>query len=127
MPPHKVYPMLKRASMRLPAKVSLTLIILGAAALYLVGNGSVSLWDRDEPRYAQCSRQMLDGYAGPKRAPPPGFVVPHFLDDLRTEKPPFIYWCQAAAMKVFGENDFAARFPSALGMTLVLTLLAVVL
>src|SRR5690349_1969012 len=131
--------MLKSASTPAPAPVVaptgsappygflLAATIVGAAALYLLGNGRVALWDRDEPRYAQCSRQMLDGFAGPRGAHPPGFVVPHFLDDLRTEKPPLIYWCQAAAMRLLGENDFAARLPSAIGMTFVLTLLAVVL
>lgn len=119
--------MLKRASIGPPAKLLLAAIILGAAGLYLLGNGRVSLWDRDEPRYAQCSRQMLEGFPGPRGAHGPDLAVPHFLDDLRTEKPPLIYWCQAAAMKVLGQNAFAARLPSAVGMTLVLTLLAVVL
>src|SRR5947209_20106799 len=116
--------MLKRASMRPPARVLLGLIVAAAAVLYLLGNGRVSLWDRDEPRYAQCSRQMLDGFPGPRGAHPPGLVVPHFLDDLRTEKPPLIYWFQAGAMKLFGENAFAARLPSSIAMVLVLALLA---
>ena len=47
------------ASTRPPHKALIALTILAAAALYLLGNGRVSLWDRDEPRYAQCSRQML--------------------------------------------------------------------
>ena len=120
--------MLKRASTRRPSKALLALIIMAAAALYLVGNGRVNLWDRDEPRYAQCSRQMLRGFPGNldgKGAHPPDFIVPHFLDDLRAEKPPVIYWLQAGAMTFFGENSFAARFPSAMAMTLVLILLAV--
>jgi len=67
------------------------LIILAAFAVYLAGNGRVSLWDRDEPRYAQTSRQMLQSG---------DWVVPHLLDKVRTAKPAFIYWCQALAMKV---------------------------
>src|SRR3954466_8566206 len=35
------------------------LILIVAAIVYLVGNERVGLWDRDEPRYAQTSRQML--------------------------------------------------------------------
>jgi 4-amino-4-deoxy-L-arabinose transferase-like glycosyltransferase len=115
--------MLKSASTSPSGKAPLAVVILAAAALYLLGNGRVSLWDRDEPRYAQCSRQMLFGFAGPG-AHPPGFIVPHFLDDLRTEKPPLIYWLQAGAMKIFGDNSFAARLPSAMAMTAVLILLA---
>jgi len=49
MPPPLSYPGVSR-----PCAV----VILICAALYLVGNGRVSLWDRDEPRYAQASRQM---------------------------------------------------------------------
>ena len=34
-------------------------VLVLAAVVYLAGNGRVALWDRDEPRYAQTSRQML--------------------------------------------------------------------
>ena len=94
------------------------LILLATAAVYLVGNHAVPLWDRDEPRYAQTSRQML--HSG-------DWVVPRFLDDVRTAKPVFIYWCQAAAMSLFGDNAFAARVPSALAMVCTLALLALAL
>jgi 4-amino-4-deoxy-L-arabinose transferase-like glycosyltransferase len=117
--------MFKTASTRPRSKVILAVIIFAAAALYLLGNDRISLWDRDEPRYAQCSRQMLNGYAGPG-AHGPGFIVPHFLNDLRTEKPPLIYWLQATAMRWLGDNAFAARLPSAVAMIAVLLLLAVV-
>jgi 4-amino-4-deoxy-L-arabinose transferase-like glycosyltransferase len=94
------------------------LIIALAAGLYLVGSGKVALWDRDEAWYAQTSRQMLEGG---------NWIVPHFLDKPRYAKPIFIYWCQAASMHFFGVNPFAARLPSAIGMTLTLILLAGVL
>ncbi len=68
----------------IPLKICL--LILAALGVYLAGNGRVSLWDRDEPRYAQTSRQMLQ--TG-------DWVVPHLLDKVRTAKPIFIYWCQA--------------------------------
>jgi 4-amino-4-deoxy-L-arabinose transferase-like glycosyltransferase len=96
----------------------LILTILLAAGVYLVGNGAVSLWDRDEPRYAQTSRQMLQSG---------DWVVPRFLDEPREKKPVFIYWCQASAMEIFGESAFAARLPSAVFMTLTLIALATVL
>src|ERR1043165_3553701 len=90
-----------------PGKLRLKLVLIIAAALgvYLAGNGRVSLWDRDEPRYAQTSRQMLQSG---------DWVVPRLLDKVRTAKPVFIYWCQASAMKLFGDQGntgvFAARF-----------------
>ncbi len=100
----------------------LCLLVPTAAAVYLVGNGRVALWDRDEPRYAQTSRQMLDSG---------DWVVPHYLNLVRTAKPALIYWCQAAAMAAFGRTGdagaFAARFPSAAATTLLLVLLSAVL
>jgi 4-amino-4-deoxy-L-arabinose transferase-like glycosyltransferase len=101
-----------------PTRLLLILTILIAAGVYLVGNGSVSLWDRDEPRYAQTSRQMLQSG---------DWVVPKLLDEPREKKPVFIYWCQASAMEIFGDNAFAARFPSALFVTLTLITLAALL
>jgi len=97
---------------------NLILVIVGALAVYLVGNGSVSLWDRDEPRYAQTSRQMLQSG---------DWIVPRLLDEPREKKPVFIYWCQATSMKFLGDNTFAARFPSAIFVTLTLIVLASVL
>src|SRR3954464_8462922 len=96
----------------------MSLLILAAGCVYLLGNDRVPLWDRDEPRNAQAARQMLTSG---------DWVVPRFLDKVRTAKPPFTAWCQASAMWVLGQNSFAARLPSALAMTLTLIVLAVVL
>lgn len=90
-------------------------LILAALVVYLAGNAAVPLWDRDEPRYAQCSRQMLQ--TG-------DWVLPRYLDDLRMAKPPLIYWLQAASMSVLGETSQAARLPSVIGMVATLKLLA---
>ena len=102
--------------------LGLALLILAAAGVYLVGNGTVALWDRDEPRYAQTSRQMLASG---------DWVVPHYLDLVRTAKPALIYWCQATAMATIGSageaGNFAARLPSAVAVTALLVGMAVVL
>jgi 4-amino-4-deoxy-L-arabinose transferase-like glycosyltransferase len=90
-------------------------IVAGAAALYLLGNERIPLWDRDEPRYAECSREMLRGG---------DWVVPRFLGELRAHKPPLVYWCQATAMQLFGETAAAARLPSTVAVTIVIALLA---
>ena len=65
--------------------------------------------DRDEPRFAEASREMLERG---------DYVVPYFNNAYRFDKPPFTYWAQAASYKIFGANDFAARFPSALAAAL---------
>ncbi|MCS7034733.1 MAG: glycosyltransferase family 39 protein [Phycisphaerae bacterium] len=84
------------------------------SAAYLVGNNKTSLWDRDEPRYAQASRQMLESG---------DWVVPRLLDDLRLKKPVMIYWLQATAMKYLGVSAAAARLPSVIATILTLILI----
>ncbi len=91
-------------------------VLLG---VYLAGNNRVGLWDRDEPRYAQTSKQMLLNR-------PSDWVVPRLLDQVRTAKPIFIYWCEAASMRLLGPTDFAARLPSGLGMAGTLALMGLV-
>jgi 4-amino-4-deoxy-L-arabinose transferase-like glycosyltransferase len=94
-------------------------VIVGALAVYLIGNAGAPLLDRDEPRYAECSREMLKG--SPEH-PGSDFVVPRLRGELRTAKPPLVYWCQTVAMRVFGDTAFAARFPSTIAAILSLTL-----
>ena len=80
----------------------LLLLLLACAGVYLVGNDSVPLWDRDEPRFAQTSRQMLQSG---------DWVVPRLYDAVRTAKPPLIYWLQACRMKVLGDQGPPASSP----------------
>jgi 4-amino-4-deoxy-L-arabinose transferase-like glycosyltransferase len=70
--------------------------------------------DRDEPRFAEASREMRERG---------DYVIPYFNDKYRFDKPPFIYWTQIASYRVFGENDFAARFPSTVAAALTAVLL----
>ncbi len=46
------------------------------------------------------------------------YVVPFFNNQYRFDKPPLTYWCQVASYRVFGQNNFAARFPSAVAAAL---------
>ena len=72
------------------------------------------LIDRDEPRFAEASREMLERG---------DYVVPYLNNRYRFDKPPFVYWTQALSYRVFGENDFAARLPSAIAASLTALLL----
>src|SRR6202040_3131946 len=94
----------------------LVLFFFGALLLYSIGNWSLPLIDRDEPRFAEASREM-------RRSG--DFLIPRLNGDYRFDKPPLIYWCQVLAFDVLQENDFAARFPSTVfaGLTAVATLL----
>ena len=67
------------------------------------------LIDRDEPRFAEASREMIERG---------NYIVPYFNNQLRLDKPPLTYWAQVASYHIFGENDFAARFPSAIAAAL---------
>ena len=83
-------------------------ILLLSLALLLAGNWILPLTDRDETRFAEASREMV------QRS---DYVVPWFNGVWRFDKPVLIYLCQMASYKVFGENPFAARLPSVLFTT----------
>jgi 4-amino-4-deoxy-L-arabinose transferase-like glycosyltransferase/membrane-associated phospholipid phosphatase len=74
--------------------------------MFWAGNGSYSLWDRDEPRFATASREMAERG---------DWVVPTFNGDLRPDKPILIYWLQRSAYAVLGDGPFAARLWSGIG------------
>ncbi|MEE3370336.1 MAG: glycosyltransferase family 39 protein [Planctomycetota bacterium] len=83
-----------------------TLLIVVTAGIILFSNlGAPRLWDRDEPRNAGCAAEMTSRG---------DWVVPTFNTELRTHKPILLYWFIMAAYALFGVNEFAARFPSAL-------------
>src|SRR5713101_9776458 len=81
------------------------LLLALAAGLSFPNLGGPSLWDIDEGNNAEAAREMLD--CG-------NWVVPTFNYQLRVDKPALLYWLQIGAFRLFGINEFAARFPSAL-------------
>ncbi len=83
----------------------LTLYALLAAILYLPGLGRPALWEPDEGRYAEIAREMV--VSG-------DYVTPRDDFELYFEKPPLVYWANAASIKIFGANEFAVRLPAAL-------------
>jgi 4-amino-4-deoxy-L-arabinose transferase-like glycosyltransferase len=90
-------------------------LLLFGLVLLLAGNWILPLTDRDEPRFAEASREMI------QRG---DYIVPWFNGDWRFDKPVLIYWCQIASYRLFGDNAFAARLPSALFTTATALLLA---
>ncbi len=82
------------------------LILLLVAGLSLFSNlGGPRLWDRDEPRNAGCTVEMLAAH---------DWVTPLFNGEYRTHKPILQYWLMMTSYGLFGVNEFAARFWSAL-------------
>lgn len=55
--------------------------------------------DRDESRFAQASRQMLESRTLE------GWVVPRIADRARLNKPPLIYWLQSASAAAFASAN----------------------
>lgn len=90
------------------------LLFVGCVIFHVLGTWSLPLIDRDEPRFAEASREML------QRA---DYVVPFFNNAYRFDKPPLTYWLQVASYQIFGETDFAARFPSTIAAALTAVLL----
>jgi 4-amino-4-deoxy-L-arabinose transferase-like glycosyltransferase len=84
--------------------IYLILFFLSALILYTIGNWSLPLIDRDEPRFAEASREMQQ--TG-------DYIVPRLNGEYRFDKPPLIYWCQVISFDLFGQTDVAARLPSA--------------
>jgi len=88
-------------------------IFVVALLLYLFGNGGHSLWDRDEARFSEATREMIE--TG-------DWIIPHLNGEIRYDKPILIYWLMSLPMRLGGVNEFSARFPSALAGALTVLL-----
>lgn len=83
---------------------AVALIVGVCGCVLLINLGGPRLWDRDEPRNAGCGAEMM--HRG-------DWVTPVFNGQLRSHKPVLLYWFMMSAYAVFGVNEFAARFWSA--------------
>ena len=80
-----------------------TLIFLILVGIFS-GQNSIPPIDRDEARFAQASRQMVQSN---------DYVNIKFQDEIRAKKPIGIYWLQAFSSKVFGSEEIGSfRVPS---------------
>ncbi len=81
------------------------LIIVISSLLFVPFIGQVHLFDWDEINFAESAREMI--------------VTGDYLNvqinfEVFWEKPPLFTWLQVLSMKMFGINEFAARFPNAI-------------
>lgn len=85
-------------------KISWTIGVI-AGLLFVPFLGGVHLFDWDEINFAEAAREMI--VTGDYLT-----VQINFLPFW--EKPPLFIWMQVVSMKMFGINEFAARFPNAI-------------
>ncbi len=96
-----------------PLKIEFIIAVV-AALLFIPFLGSVHLFDWDEINFAEAAREMI--------------VTKNYLTIQINflpfwEKPPLFIWMQVLSMKLFGINEFAARFPNAIcGITTLLVI-----
>ena len=80
------------------------MVAAAAAAVFLPALGTLTLVDRDEPRFAEAARVM--------RATG-DYIVPRFNGEVRYDKPPLVYWMMVGGYGIFGVNELGARIGSA--------------
>ena len=124
-----------------PSHLALCVLFCLTVVLFCLGNQSLPLIDRDEPRFAEAAREMMqradrtvpafevappDNPAAPVgwleaacagllggSLPRTDWIVPTFNGVARYDKPPLIYWMQIACYRLLGDNAFASRLPAA--------------
>ncbi len=89
----------------MPGYVKYLIIVVLASVLFIPFLGNVHLFDWDEINFAECAREMIA--TG-------DYLRPQIDFQPFREKPPLFIWMQVASMKMFGINEYAARFPNAI-------------
>src|SRR6516165_4425850 len=74
------------------------------AALYFFGLGNGTLWDNSEPTYGEVVKELFK--TG-------DWLTLHYNYQPWYIHPPLWIWVAGIAVKMFGLNEFAVRFPSA--------------
>lgn len=91
---------------KLTSNKRFALLVLGGLSLFFfIGLGLVHLFDWDEINFAESAREMIESG---------DYMRVQINYQSFWEKPPFFFWLQVTAMKVFGITEFASRFPNAL-------------
>jgi 4-amino-4-deoxy-L-arabinose transferase-like glycosyltransferase len=82
---------------------------IALAVVYLYGfiDSRSTLWDRDEPRFARATVEMIESG---------NYLYPTFNGRLRPDKPILIYWLMSLPARLLGPTSLAFRCCSSLGI-----------
>lgn len=83
-----------------PAVAPLAFLAVLALALLIPGTSALPLLDRDEPRFARATVEMIDRGE---------WIVPYFNGDYRFDKPVLTYWLMRGGYALFGVGEAGAR------------------
>jgi 4-amino-4-deoxy-L-arabinose transferase-like glycosyltransferase len=86
------------------------LLLLITCTLQLPGTSQLPLMDRDEPRFAGATLEMMDRQT---------WIVPYFNDSYRFDKPPLTYWWMRLHYQLFGISELSARLHSIIATWLI--------
>lgn len=84
------------------------LLLLVTLMLYLPGTGTLPLMDRDEPRFARATVEMMQRGS---------VLVPYFNEAYRFDKPPLTYWWMRLHF-LLGAHEWTARLHSVIAVWL---------
>jgi 4-amino-4-deoxy-L-arabinose transferase-like glycosyltransferase len=87
-----------------PAVILVAALVAG---LYWFIDSRSTLWDRDEPRFARATVEMVESG---------NYLYPTFNGRLRPDKPILIYWLMSVPVRVLGPTSLACRFCGAVGI-----------
>jgi len=92
--------------MQTKTNVRFGFIVLLVSSIWLTNLGGWDLWNPDEPRYAQASREMMENGS---------YVLPQVNGRPYSDKPPLFFWLIILVSQPFGDvTAYSARLPSAL-------------
>ena len=80
--------------------VPLALLTLVGLLTLTPGSATLPLLDRDEPRFARATVEMMRSG---------DWVVPYFNGSFRFDKPVLTYWLMSVGYRLFGIGEFGAR------------------
>jgi len=92
--------------------LAVALVFVASSWVFFTALGDVPLFNPDECFYAEPAREMLD--TG-------DFITTTLNYDIRYTKPPLHYWATALCYHLFGPDEFAARFFSAVCAAVLVT------